>query len=262
MAMYHRSIPSVIIGYGVVGKATAHALEINDWVDKDKKGTLEHYLKEKKYFILCLPTPNIDNNKQDLSAIEEWLNWISENADNPIVVIRSTILPGTTKRLSEKYNLRIAHVPEFLTESTAIEDTKNPELLVIGADDILVREEVEKLFHPIVESILFPRIIKCNSVTAEGIKYAMNSFFALKVIYANQLWDVCKKSGVNYEALKFALEKHKWGSKNGWDVWQGGFRGYGGKCLPKDVEIFTKTFDLDLLKKVIEINKKLVKETK
>lgn len=243
---------TVIIGWGVVGKNTAKVLNIKNHIDR---GQNDPRLSYYKYFIFCLPTPTI-NGKQDLTAIEEWLDLIRDIKTDPIVIIRSTILPGTTEKLSKKYGLKIVHVPEFLTEATALEDTKHPEFLVIGGDNYKVREEVGKLFSPIRPkySIYF-----CTSVTAEVLKYTMNSWFSLKVVFANQIFNVCEKSGAAYGAITRALEEHKWGSKNGWEIWHKNARGFSGKCLPKDIEAFSNAFELPLLTAVQWINNKLVK---
>jgi len=251
--LHHHSYPkSLIIGYGVTGKATGHALNIQDYVDLGDKAVLTEY----DFLIFCLPTPT-ESGKQDISAIEGWLKKVKKLKANPVIIIRSTVLPGTTIRISDKYKLQIVHVPEFLTEATALEDAEKPEFLVIGAKDILLREKVEKLF---LGGKCEPKeIILTDPTTAEMIKYAMNSFFALKVIMANQLWDVAKKTGADYYKVREALEFHKWGSKNGWDVWHRQKRGYSGKCLPKDVDAFVNAFNIPLMKVVKNINDKLLK---
>ncbi len=255
-----------IIGHGMVGRSSGYALGIltDDCFSSQNKDTLIERIKNGKYgiFILCLPTPTIEG-AQNLLAIGEWLEIIKtnypESSPEPLIVIRSTILPGTTRKLSEVYGLKIAHVPEFLSEATAIDDELNPKFLVIGANDILVREKTKNLFTLLTGSKIQPkRLIMCDSVTAEAIKYSLNSFFALKVIYANQLWDMAVKAGADYEKIKEVLTKHKWGSKNGWDVWHKGVRGYGGNCLPKDVEALINAFELPLLKEAERINKELI----
>jgi len=250
-----------LIGDGMVGKASRYSLGILDYTSTpaDK---YSWNINDYKYFMLCVPTPTKDG-KQDLSAIESWLKKINtrlESAPEPVVIIRSTILPGTTVKLADEYKLTIAHIPEFLSESTAIEDEKNPEFVVIGCQDILVREDL-RYFFKVKLNLEDDRIFTCDPTTAELIKYAMNSFFALKVIYGNQIWEVAKETGANYDLVKKTLETHKWGSINGWDVWHGGKRGFMGKCLPKDLYAFTSRFKLPLLDKVREINKKIVSET-
>lgn len=254
---------SVIIGWGVVGKSTGKALGIENHLDiKDDKSItiskISDILGHISTFILCLPTPTV-KGVQDLTIIESWLKKIAKLGDKTLVIIRSTILPGTTEKLSNKYGLKIVYIPEFLTELTALEDAKHPEFLIIGGDDSKAKETAGKLFAKIKpkHSTYF-----CTAVTAEVLKYTFNSWFAMKVIFANQIFDVCGKTGAAYGAISQALEDHKWGSKNGWDIWQGDYRGYGGKCLPKDVEAFSNTFELPLLTAVQWINNKLVKMTK
>ena len=253
------SPPVAIVGWGMTGKATSCLFDYVDRYDVD-----DPYDKCHDFIIFCLPTPTKEG-KQDISIIEDRLKEILKfsldgEAPLPTIILRSTVLPGTTDKLIEKYKMDIVFVPEFLTESTAVEDALNPEFLVIGARDILARRKVAGLFYD--SKIVRTKIIMCSAVTAELIKYSMNSFFALKVIMANQLWDVAKEIGANYDQVREALESHKWGSKNGWNVWHNQKRGFGGKCLPKDLEAFTDKFDLPLLETVQEINKGLIKKSK
>ncbi len=258
---------TVLVGFGIVGKATALALGIKKHISKDMvyhdfygKGNLEAMYRDNKYYIICLPTPTNKNGEQDLVVLAEWMLTLSKR-DDAVVIIRSTVLPGTVKFFQERHpNLKIAFVPEFLNQKTALNDTKNPELMVIGCDDIWLREEVKALFKVMWNKS--QNKIECDTTTAELIKYTMNSFFALKVIFGNQLYDVAQRTGADYSLVKMALTKHKWGSHNGWDVFHNGFRGYGGACLPKDVSALATKFDVPLLKKVQEINKQLIKEAK
>lgn len=252
----------IIVGDGMVGKSSRYTLGIDRYTNqKADKYTLNIYpLNRPTYWILCLPTPT-KNGNQDLSAIEEWLSYLQVKIPSAKIIIRSTILPGTTDKLSEKYKpLIIVHIPEFLSENTAIEDEKNPEFIVIGCKDIIFKKELQNFF---MARLVLPeeKFILTDPTTAEMIKYSMNSYFALKVIYGNQIWDVAKEVGADYSKVKKALETHKWGSKNGWDVWHGGYRGFGGHCLVKDLAAFTSKFKLPLLDKVREINKKLVSTT-
>jgi UDPglucose 6-dehydrogenase len=249
-----------VIGWGMVGKATCSALHINRHVDIDFKDKDLKELNNYRVFFLCLPTPTTENGKQDLSAINQWLTRIKKLKTNPIVVIRSTILPGTTEKLIGEYHLQIVHIPEFLTEATSLQDELIPELIVIGTRDFQLRSCLSEFF--LQEGIRPKRVMFGSATTAEMLKYTMNTFFALKVTFANQIWDACRASGADYEKIAEALEFHKWGSKNGWNVWQGGFRGYAGHCLPKDTEAFIHAFDLPLLTAMQSINEKLLKERK
>ena len=252
----------LVVGYGVVGKATSGALDLEHHIDIPTNQMMVDAVKKYNVFVICVPTPTMESGDQDLSAIEIWLKAMAENRsdlDNLNVIIRSTILPGTSKRLSEKYGIKISHVPEFLTESTAEEDAKIPELLVLGHDgDDSFEDDLKVLFNWSRAN----HVICCDQTTAELIKYSMNAFFSTKVIFANQIYDAAEEFGADYGKVKEALTKHKWGSVNGWEVWHGGYRGFGGKCLPKDLKAFNKRFYAVLLKAVEHLNDYLVEESK
>jgi len=252
---YNPDYSVYVIGYGVTGKSTAFVLRIPKEKCIDSKNKEEVGIAE--CYILCLPTPTV-NGKQDLSAIDEWLKKIKKLNEEALVILRSTVLPGTTEKFIKKYGLDIVFVPEFLTESTALDDAREPEFMVIGSNDILLRRYAYKFFE---SRYVNPKMwIYCSPTTAEMVKYAMNCFFALKVTYANQLWDLCQETGANYEILREALENHKWGSKNGWNVWHNNKRGFAGKCLPKDVEAIANFSKLPLLNVIKDINNKLLKK--
>ncbi len=255
-----------LVGLGMVGKPVAKVLGIKrkDCFDiKDKK------VWGYDYYILCLPSPSLEegyNNYsfrsyrkiQDISAIRSWLTDIEKNDRKSTVILRSTVLPGTTARLIREFKLKIVHVPEFLTEKSALRDEMNPEFLIIGSKDKKLSRTVARIF---LKRITPRKVILTDSTTAELIKYTMNSFFALKVVFANQIYDVAKQVKADYERIPEVLTFHKWGSKNGWKVLDKGGRGAGGHCLPKDTGVFADTFDIPLIKKMVDINTYLLEET-
>lgn len=246
---------AVIIGFGVVGKATAKALGINYYFDlKGNNVSLENASK-KRYIFICLPTPTV-NGRCFTADIEKVVKKISQHrGKESVVIIRSTVTPGTTSRLSQKYHIPIIHHPEFLTEDTAYEDTKSPDLLVFGGDDKEVRDKFIKIY----QSFSCPKF-KMDSISSEVLKYAVNSFYATKVVFANQLYDLCQKHGVNYDLIRDAMYERKWIGENHLDVWHKDYRGAGGNCLPKDLEVFANFSRLPLLKEVLKINKSLLKK--
>ena len=255
-----------LVGYGVIGKVTAKVLGIprKDCFDREDKQKWGY-----DYYILCLPSLNTYDSTpylsvayeiQDLSAIGQWLGDIRRHDPKATVILRSTVLPGTTREYAKVYKLKIVYIPEFLTEKTATKDEKKPEFLVIGSKSEALGRKVLGLFD--VGHCKPKKVIFTDTTTAELIKYTMNSFFALKVIFGNQMYDVAKEVKADYKKLVSVLESHKWGSKNGWNVWQGGYRGYGGHCLPKDTEAFRQKFNLPLVDTMIRINKGLLNEKK
>ncbi len=262
----NKRIKVALVGMGMVGRPCAKVLGIKrkdcfDINDEKKWGY--------DYYILCLPSPTVENFQnycsyqqsqkiQDLSAIKHWLINIKKHDPKAIVVLRSTVLPGTTTKLAKEYKLNIVHVPEFLTEKTAYKDERDPELLVVGSNDKKLTDKVLKIFLGGCDP---KKVIKTNSSTAELIKYTINSFFALKVIFGNQMYDVAKLTRADYGKVWEALESHKWGSKNGWRVVDKGGRGAGGHCLPKDTGVFADTFNVPLLDTMVEINTDLLEKT-
>ena len=244
---------AVIVGFGVVGKATAKALGIKNFFDLKKSNISLQDASKKNYIFICLPTPTI-NGRCFIGNIDKTIKKISKHkGGNSVVIIRSTITPGTTRKLSKKYQIPIIHHPEFLTESTAYEDSKKPDLLVFGCDD----NKVMNKFTQIYKDFSCPKF-KMDSISSEILKYAVNNFYATKVIFANQIYDLCQKFGVNYDLLEKAMYSRKWIGKNHLDVWHKGYRGAGGNCLPKDLQAFVSFSKLPLLKQVLEINRSLL----
>ena len=149
-----------------------------------------------------------------------------------------------------KYNCIIVSNPEFLTEKTAEEDVKNPDIIVIGSRSLSARKDILRRFY---FSKRFPksRIIETDNTTAEMIKYSINTFYATKVIFANYFYQVCKKAKVDYNKVKEAMYQRKWVGKNHLTVPYEGKFGVHGNCLPKDLRAFTKYCQNPFFKQVV-----------
>jgi len=241
---------AAVIGYGTVGKATADAYGIYNYYDlKGSNITLEEASKLRFVFI-CLPTPIKDGRcyTRDIDAI---VRQIRGYGTNPILVLRSTVIPGTTANLREKYGVEIVHLPEFGCAKTASRDAREPAVIVVGgAGNKQVRNAVVGLH----EGANCP-IIETDSTTSETIKYAYNCWFTTKVVFANQIYDICQRSGADYQKVKEAFEAHPWIGENHWEIYHDGYRGAKGACLPKDTEAFNSYQPFPLLKKVIQLNR-------
>ena len=238
----------------MVGQATMHSLGIGDHISKHSRSVEIEALYSFKYIFICLPTPTV-NGVQDISLIEDYVKVIASNYKDNRIIIRSTVLPGTCKMLAEKYKVKIAHVPEFLTESTWEQDCTWPDIIVVGANDEVLRDEVAGIF---VSRFKGADYFLTDTVTSETIKYAVNTFYALKVVYANELFDYAVDKGANYETIKKALYARKFVGKNHFDIWHKGGRGGGGKCLLKDLDAFANETTSDLLLTANRINKELL----
>lgn len=245
---------AVIIGYGVVGKATAKSLGIKWFYDLKENNISLDETALKRFIFICLPTPTI-NKKCHTKDIDKTIAMlVNKRGKKSILIIRSTVEPGTTRKLSQKFKVPIIHHPEFLTESTALKDSVNPDLLIFGGDD---KKAVNKLVQ-LYSKFSCPKI-KMDSVSSEVLKYAINTFYATKVVFANQIYDLCQKMGADFDLIKETMYKRKWIGQNHLDVWHKGYRGAGGNCLEKDLEAFANFSKLPLLNLANKLNKQLLR---
>ena len=168
-----------------------------------------------------------------MDQIEEAVKRCAEFGKTEIVVIKSTIPPGTTQKLNKKYpSLQIVFNPEFLTEANAVDDYKNQNRIVIGAArpySTRVKRIFEKAFPKIP-------IIKTNSTIAETIKYVTNIFLATKVAFANEMYQLCEGLDIDYDKVtEYARYDERLGTTH-WAVpGPDGDFGYAGHCFPKDL---------------------------
>lgn len=235
-----------IIGFGFIGGAVVHGFGHGDCVgikiyDKynDFYDTLEDTVNSSKFLFVGVPTPMNDDGSQDLSNCDDAVKDIVEVAkDRKVIIIKTTILPGTTRRYAERYpGHDFIHNPEFLTERTAKLDFITAARIILGGED-RVTEEVEKLYR-----VRFPHIpiYKTTWEGAEVSKYMANCFYAAKIIFMNEMYDVAEHINVPYEDLKNMLLSSGWVNIMHTDVpGHDGERGYGGKCFPKDVKAFVR----------------------
>ncbi|OGG07444.1 hypothetical protein A2872_02475 [Candidatus Gottesmanbacteria bacterium RIFCSPHIGHO2_01_FULL_42_12] len=228
-----------VVGYGYVGKAVEYGFKPkNQVLIHDKflpSQTLSQVVNKSQIIFVAVPTP-MDANYQkiDLSIVEQVVGDIIKLARKfkkaPIIVIKSTIIPGTTRRLGEKYKYKeIAFNPEFLTEANYLDDFVNSDRIIIGGDVDWVRQRVVDLYR---ESFPKTKIFQTDPVTAEMVKYMANTYLATKVIFANEMFDLCEKLGIKYEEVKKMVVADKRIYDSHFDITTD--RGFGGKCFPKD----------------------------
>ena len=267
-----------IIGYGFVGQAVANGFNIASsgkdtilYYDKFKDSTpIDEVIKKSEFIFVCLPTPmKQDKSGIDLSIIEQSIPEITKYTDNTdeqssssskIVVIKSTVTPGTTAALEKKYpKTAFAFNPEFLTEANFLEDFLNADRTVIGANNDLVSRRVAVIFKQ-----RFPKttIFQTDPTTAEAVKYFANAFLSLKVTFANFFYDYCQKIGIKYEEVKKMAAFDRRIVDAHLEVTT--LRGFGGKCFPKDLVAIMGEFkkagvDLSILETMWEYNKKIRK---
>jgi UDPglucose 6-dehydrogenase len=210
---------------------------------------------------VCVPTPYDEAaGGFDLSYVREALDAIQ---GEKIVVLKSTVVPGTTAELQKAYpQLKLLYNPEFLTEQTADQDMKFPDRQIVGA--------TEKSFTVAADILAmlplapFERVV--TSTAAEMTKYYGNTWFSTKVVFANQIYDLCQKLGLDYDTVKECVAADKRIGRTHLDIFHKGYRGYGGKCLPKDTRALIQLGDrvgseMTLLKEVERINNALIKQS-
>lgn len=233
-----------IIGQGFVGNAVYQGMKnLFEVSTFDINGnctelSLFNLIEKVDVTFLCLPTPMKKNGECDLSIVRNCLSQVdmivkSLNKKDFIVIIKSTIPPGTTEILNkENKNLNIVFNPEFLTEANAVEDYKNQNRIIVGGDrphSSKVKNIFEKVFPQVP-------IIKTSSTIAEMIKYVTNTFLATKVSFANEMYEICEKLNIDYDKV---IEYAKYDDRLGNSHWSvpgpDGDLGYGGHCFPKDI---------------------------
>lgn len=241
----------VIGGMGMVGKATMKALNIKYYFDLEDSNIDLKKAAKKQFIIFCTPTPTDTRGQQmGIDIIDGYIQQIKEYGGRNIFIVRSTVLPGTCKGLAEKHNVMVAHNPELLTEATWEDDAIHPKAVIVGADDVPTRIAVTNLW----KGYKIKNFIVTDTVTSEMIKYAYNLFFITKVIWANQMYDICQINGAKYNTIKEAIYGHPWGTHHHLKPIHKGGRGAGGHCFPKDLKAFSKYSNLELFKTLDILN--------
>ena len=237
-----------IVGKGFVGSAVQFGFSPSVGVDAEVKvydkdpnkstHTLQEVVLGSDIIFLSVPTPSNKDGSINLDIVKSILNDINEiysETVNSIILLRSTVIPGTTRKLQEKYpKLRIVFNPEFLTERAANFDFINQSRFVVGGnlDDVL---EVSELFRKRFGKSM--SIIETNFETAELIKYMTKTFFATKISFLNDMKLLSDKCGAIWEDtiegfVRDGRVGHTHLSVPGHD----GRYGFGGSCFPKDIQ--------------------------
>lgn len=261
-----------IVGQGFVGNALKegikdcyeNVLTFDKDVSKCNTPNLDFLNLNSDIIFVCVPTPMQDDGSCYTGIVEDVIseiNYLNKDltSSKKIVVIKSTIPPGTTEKINLfNKNIEVMFNPEFLTEANAINDFKNQDRIILGGTDY-ANEILEKLYSNIFKDV---PIIKTNSTTAEMVKYVTNSFLATKVSFANEMYQICSQIDIDYdEVLKISIYDKRLGVSH-WQVPGPDKKyGFGGSCFPKDVQALIQfssslNLDLDLLKSVWKSNLK------
>ena len=233
-----------IVGNGFVGSAVRYGFSTNVGCDVEVKvydkdankstDTLSDVTKSDIIF-LSVPTPSNLDGSMNIDIVDKALTDIDEHDTNAVILLRSTVVPGTTNKLQDKYpNLRLVFNPEFLTERSANFDFINQDRVILGGD-INDVEVAESLFKSRFGSTI--SILKTNYETAELIKYMTNTFFATKISFLNDMKLIADKSGVIWkDAIDGFIRDGRVGHSHLDVPGHDGKYGFGGSCFPKDIQ--------------------------
>jgi len=235
-----------LVGFGYVGQAieSFFSTECKSYVyDKFKDGldTLEDTVSNASVIFVCVPTPmNKDGScytgivESAILDIQQAAARLARDINEFILVVKSTVTPGFTDKMKEKTGMRIIFSPEFLTEAASIEDFEKVNRVILGGDI-----EDARVVYKFFERKMEPRgvtIAQCPTKTAEMTKLFTNAFLMTKVLFANEMYQVCSGLEIDYEeVMNLACLDYRIAYSHLIVPGPEGERGEGGHCFPKDI---------------------------
>lgn len=241
-----------LVGHGYVGKAVdaffrehVGKLLVFDRA-KPEMDTLKDVVGQSEVIFVCVPTPMKKDGSCFTGIVESVFGDIERTAkelgrsqDSFVVVHKSTVKPGFTEEMQLKFpNMRIVYSPEFLTEKNSIEDFKNTNRIVLGGDeeDTLVLFKYFEGAIPMRIATDKTVILQCGPTSAEMVKLYTNGILMTKVLFSNEMYQICQKLGVDYEEVRvLANLDHRIGAGHTKVPGHDGQLGAGGHCFPKDI---------------------------
>ena len=272
-------------GFDVVGVETS-SLRLNTLKNNKipfKEPNLEKILRKQKniifskkliklknknnFFFICVGTPNKKNGSQDLDQIFVAINNIVKSVKNicknNIIIIKSTVLPGTINKLEKIYksrNITFVSNPEFLREGHAWNDLIQADKIILGSNDIKAKKKLENMYKKFKG-----KVVQTNPITAEFSKYLSNSALSVMISFSNEITMIAEKfKNINIKQLfeTFKLDK-RWKNNSMSEYFHPGI-GFGGYCLPKDTVALLRlskkiNFKSKILDSTIKINNLITK---
>jgi UDPglucose 6-dehydrogenase len=271
------------------GKLPIYEPGLDKVIDKARKNKLLRFstsaaetMKFGDAIFICVGTPPLPDGDADLSAIDNVARQIATEAQSPKLVVEKSTVPARTgqelKRALAVYGrksgvpLRVASNPEFLREGTAIGDFMHPDRIVVGVEDEVAEKQLREIYKPVLERSFDcpvhdgkcpptadPKFVVTTINSAELIKHASNSFLAMKISYANMVADLAEKLGADIEEVMYALGLDP---RIGGSFLKAGL-GFGGFCLPKDVQAFMHLadrngVDFSMLREAEKVNQRRI----
>ncbi len=251
-------------------------------------GALDHALDDADIIVIAVGTPAKDNGDTDLSYVENAAREIGRNlpcgTDRAFVIVNKSTVPiGTARRVDtvirEELERRdrggtvrfsVASNPEFLREGAALHDTFYPDRIVVGATDIVPVNLLRQMYAPILEQTFtapgavprpagcpLPALVTTSPTSAELIKYAANSFLAMKVSFINEFAGMAELVGADIGEVAKGIGLDK---RIGPAFLKAGV-GWGGSCFPKDTRSILHTarqydYEMSLVRAAVEVNER------
>lgn len=196
---------------------------------------LSSSVADRDVVMLAVGTPAAKDGRADLTMLWDAAQQVAAAASGPLVLVtKSTVPVGTAQRLralvkDSKHPVSVASNPEFLKEGDAVNDFLKPERVIIGTDDDVAKDVLERLYRPMMLREL--RILHMDTRSAELVKYAANGMLAVRISYMNEMAALCEKTGASIDQVRRGIASD---SRIGKAFLYAGV-GYGGSCFPKDV---------------------------
>lgn len=226
--MEQKDLKVGIIGYGVIGSTFSRWLkehtQCQQAISDPPKG-INDDLEGCHVFFIGIHIPTEVDGTQDLTLLKDIICHLPPAP----VFIRTTLLPGTTDKLTQELKRPVYFMPEFLTERTAYADFCSQDVVISGEKELL--------------DIIFAskKRLYMSNMEAELTKYAHNVFGAVAVTYFNGIYDLCQKEGADYEKVRQGMLLSGYITPTYSHVpGPDGKLGYGGKCFPKDINAFVQ----------------------
>lgn len=241
-----------VVGCGFVGTAVSTGfqtilgddIDVREYDKYKDTDSLDTVIEESDIIFLCLPTPMNEDGSCDTSILEKVVQEISTiTYQNKLLVVKSTVPPGTTEKLSKKHQrFDFCFNPEFLTQAHFIEDFMHQDRIFLGWPEKKVSDKnytrIVNLYKDFIKKRPPQTTFKLfdeKSKNVEMAKYIANSFLTTKVVFFNEMYQICKAAGIDYDlSIDLACSDERIGKSHTSVPGPDGQFGAGGPCFPKD----------------------------
>ena len=250
-----------VIGHGFVGKAVDEFFKgkcdnilVNDKA-KPELQTLKEVVSKSEVMFICVPTPMRKDGSCYTGFIEEVISHVRDtarelnrNLDSFVMVVKSTVPPGFLEEMQNKFlPMRLTFSPEFLTEKNSVDDFKKTNRIIVGGDEddasIVLKYFLEADVKKVEDGARL--LLQTDTTTAEMVKLYANGILTAKVLFSNEVYQICQKLGINFEEVRaLAVLDTRIGAGHTVVPGPDGQLGYGGHCFPKDIQNLRATAKL------------------